>query len=75
MCTEQSMDVSRAIISRPNYGELPKIYARLAQMMRDHLMRSQGLSETEATAKALETISKQAGDLIVYMDDMDKGGS
>ena len=54
-----------------DYGQLPQIYARLAEAVKRDLIRVQGLSETDAEARALEVVLKQAQDMAVGMGEVD----
>jgi len=54
-----------------DYGELPRIYGRLTEMLVRDLMRLKGLTREQAEAQALDMTLKGAGELIVGMDVID----
>lgn len=54
-----------------DYGELPRIYGRLTEMIVRDLMRLKGLKREQAEAQVLDMTLRGAGELIVGMDEID----
>ena len=54
-----------------HYDELPLIYARLARMVADELMRLKGVSKEDAEKQAVQMMLNQMRDTQIGMEEID----